>query len=36
VSPDGAVNLQPGSEAPGQDDSVVALVSGNDTTPRRA
>ena len=34
VSPDGAVNLQPGSLAPGQDDSVVALVSGDDTTPR--
>ena len=27
VSPDGAVNLQPGSVAPGQDDSVIALVS---------
>ena len=34
VSPDGAVNLQPGSVAPGQDDSVIALVSGDDTTPR--
>ena len=34
VSPDGAVNLQPGSVAPGQDDSVVALVSRDDTTPR--
>jgi hypothetical protein len=34
VSPDGAVNLQPGNEAPGQDDRVVALVSGDDTTPR--
>ena len=36
VSPDGAVNLQPGSVAPGPDDSVIALVSGDDddTRPR--
>jgi hypothetical protein len=34
VSPDGAVNLQPGSVTPGQDDSVIALVSADATTPR--
>jgi len=33
VSPDGAVNLQPGSVAPGQDDSVIVLVSEDDMTP---
>ena len=33
ISPDGAVNLQPGGRAPGSDDSLIALVGTKDVQP---